>query len=135
MKIKIKEIPRTGLEIKESVKAEEIGFRDDEMKVISPLKVRGEVHKARDVVNAKVEVAGKYEFSCARCLEPVVLSRKDVFAIHVEIEPTMDFVDLGEEIRQEMLLDISTIVLCKENCKGICPVCGANLNLEKCKCK
>lgn len=135
MKIKVKEIPRTGLEIKDNISADEIGLTGNELKVVAPLKVRADIQKVRDVINAEIEVTGKYEFSCARCLESVIVDRKDDFSIHVDIEPAMDVVDLGEEIRQEMLLDISTIVLCKEDCKGICPTCGVNLNLEKCQCK
>ncbi|MCC6759018.1 MAG: DUF177 domain-containing protein [Candidatus Omnitrophica bacterium] len=135
MKIKTKDIPKEGLEIKETVTADELGFAIEDLKVLTPLKVVGEIEKTRSSVSAQVEVAGKYEFLCARCLEPVTKQRKDEFDIHVEIEPTDDVVDLGEEIRQELVVSLSPIVLCKEDCKGICPSCGANLNKEKCKCK
>ncbi len=135
MKIKVKEIPRDGLEISEELDADAFGFGADEFKVVSPLKVSGHVHKARDLLSAQMAVSAKYEFVCARCLEPVVVSRKDDFEFCVDIDSTTDFVDLGEEIRQEMLLNISMIVLCKEDCKGLCPSCGVNLNNEKCKCK
>ncbi len=135
MKIKIKEIPREGLEVDETLSAKEIGFDIDELKVVSPLAVIGEIHKVRELVSAELVVSGKYEFACSRCLDPVVLARKDKFIVHVDIDPTVDFVDFGEEIRQEMLLNISSIVLCKEDCRGLCPSCGVNLNNEKCKCK
>ncbi len=135
MKLKVKEIPREGLEIQQDLAAGEIGLGADEIKLVNPLKVQGEVHKSRGLISADLVVAGKYEFLCARCLDPVVLERKDKFVIHVDIDPTVDYVDLGEEIRQELLLAVSSIVLCKEDCKGLCPSCGVNLNNEKCKCK
>lgn len=135
MKIKVKEIPQEGLELSEAIDALEIGFGVDELKVVSPLKVEGEVYKKRDLVVADLAVEGQYEFSCARCLEPVTVSRKDQFAVHIDIDPSVEFVDLGEEIRQELLLNISTIVLCQNDCKGLCPSCGVNLNNEKCHCK
>ncbi len=135
MKIKVKEIPREGLEISEQLSADQIGFSIDDLKVVSPFKVHGEIHKNRDLVSADLNVAGQYQSFCSRCLEPVVFARNDKFTIAVEIDPTMDFLDLGEEIRQELLLNISTIVLCKDDCKGLCPSCGMNLNNEKCKCK
>ncbi len=134
MKIKVKEIPKAGLEIIEELDASAIGFGADELKVVSPLKVEGEVYKKRDLVVADLAVEGQYEFLCARCLEPVSVARQDKFNIHVDIDPTTEFVDLGEEIRQELLLSVSNIVLCKKDCKGLCPSCGVNLNNEKCKC-
>lgn len=134
MKVKVKEIPRDGLQINKILKAEELGIVDEDLKVISPLKMQGEVRRAQDAVIADVVVAAKYEFVCARCLEPVVAERKDDFKVYIDIEPKTEVVDLGEEVRQEMLVTIPPIVLCKEDCKGLCPSCGANLNLEKCKC-
>jgi uncharacterized protein len=135
VKIKVKEIPREGLEIDESMSTAAIGFNEDELKVAAPLKIRGLVHKTRDVVSAALEVAGEYDFFCVRCLDPVRMARKDDFKIHVDIDATTDLIDLAEEIRQEMLLDISTIVLCKEDCLGLCALCGMNLNKEKCQCE
>ncbi len=135
MKIKVKGIPQEGLELSEAIDALEIGFGADELKLVSPLKVEGEVYKKRDLVVADLAVEGQYEFLCARCLEPVTVSRKDQFAVHIDIDPSVEFVDLGEEIRQELLLNISTIVLCQNDCKGLCPSCGVNLNNEKCQCK
>lgn len=134
MKVKIKEIPRDGLQINKTLKAEELGIVDEDLKVLTPLKMQGEVRRAQDAVIADVEVAAKYEFVCGRCLEPVVAERKDDFKVYIDIEPKTEIVDLGEEVRQEMLVTLSPIVLCKEDCKGLCPNCGANLNLEKCKC-
>jgi len=135
VKIKLKEIPRDGfLEIKEKVSAQELGFSVEDLKVLVPLKVTGEIEKTRSSVSAQLEISGKYEFLCARCLEPVVQQRKDEFEINVETQPTDEFIDLGEEIRQELVLSLSPIVLCKEDCKGLCLTCATNLNKEKCKC-
>jgi uncharacterized protein len=51
-----------------------------------------------------------------------------------EIDPENEFIDLGEEIRQEIIMANPPRVLCGKDCKGICPKCGANLNVEQCKC-
>ncbi len=135
MKIKVKEIPRQGLQISETLSTDAFCFNEDEFKIISAPVVTGDVYKSRDTVNAQVNVAAKYGFVCARCLDPVVVSRSDDFKFDVSIQPTTDYVDFGDEIRQQMLLNISSIVLCRQDCRGLCPSCGANLNNEKCKCK
>ncbi|MCX5681113.1 MAG: DUF177 domain-containing protein [Candidatus Omnitrophica bacterium] len=43
--------------------------------------------------------------------------------------------DVGEDIREEIILGFPDKVLCAEECKGLCAGCGANLNNEKCQCK
>ena len=44
-------------------------------------------------------------------------------------------IDLTEMVNEKLLLSFPYSVLCKEDCKGICVGCGANLNYEDCKCK
>ena len=43
-------------------------------------------------------------------------------------------VDLGEPINDAVVMDTPFVVLCKPDCRGLCPVCGANLNVEQCDC-
>ena len=92
---------------------------------------------------------------CSRCLEPFEQP------LHIEIEeafvPTVDVVsgkslqtdemdeavlinehhilDLSEILRQSILLALPLTPLCKPECKGLCPTCGANLNYESCTCQ
>ncbi len=49
--------------------------------------------------------------------------------------PEMDILDLTKDVRDTLLLAVPMKLLCKEDCKGLCPVCGANLNHETCSCK
>ena len=44
-------------------------------------------------------------------------------------------VDVGELARTAFILDMDTKTLCSEDCKGLCPRCGADLNLGPCSCK
>ena len=44
-------------------------------------------------------------------------------------------VDVGELAREAFILDMYTKTLCSEDCKGLCPRCGADLNLGPCSCK
>ena len=44
-------------------------------------------------------------------------------------------VDAGDLARTAFLLDMDTKTLCSEDCKGLCPRCGADLNLGPCSCK
>ena len=46
-----------------------------------------------------------------------------------------DEVDLADLAGTAFILDMDTKTLCSEDCKGLCPGCGVNLNYEKCRCK
>ena len=71
---------------------------------------------------------------CARCLDDirVPISVKDL-CFHFEKVKDLE-VDLTEDVREELLLAIPSCFYCSPDCKGICPMCGANLNHETCSC-
>ena len=45
-----------------------------------------------------------------------------------------DEVDISEDIRSELLLELPMFVLCSDDCAGLCPDCGCNLNDSSCRC-
>ncbi|MGQ0540872.1 MAG: DUF177 domain-containing protein, partial [Blastocatellia bacterium] len=45
-----------------------------------------------------------------------------------------DSLDLNEIVREQILLNLPQQIFCKEDCKGLCPKCGANINLIDCNC-
>jgi uncharacterized protein len=49
--------------------------------------------------------------------------------------PGFSVIDLHDDVRQTVLLSIPLKVLCSEDCKGLCPHCGANWNLGSCNCE
>lgn len=89
-------------------------------------------------------------FNCDRCLEDF---RKDVScaftivyvsdgraAAELEdkdvqiISPGTNLIDIGEDVRQYAILALPQKLLCKEDCAGLCPSCGSNLNRGSCSC-
>jgi uncharacterized protein len=100
------------------------------------------------------KLTGETQLGCARCLEPVPVG----FEIHLEevYVPTVDMatgksilpeeedqalwidehhiLDLTEVLRQDVLLELPMHVLCREDCRGLCPECGTNLNDSICNC-
>ena len=71
---------------------------------------------------------------CARCLDDirVPISVKNL-CFHFEKVRDLE-VDLTEDVREELLLAVPSCFYCSPDCKGICPVCGANLNHASCGC-
>jgi uncharacterized protein len=109
------------------------------------------------LVRGKLE--GALVTACSRCLEDATLPVDvDVSMLFVakdsrklprpgddEDDPALEapdvmafqdgIIDLGEELREEILLALPTQVLCREECKGLCPVCGGNRNQVPCQCE
>jgi uncharacterized protein len=116
------------------------------------LRFQGRLEPSGDDYLLRGQLAGALTTTCSRCLEPAQLPlQNDVSVLFVEQEPddaddeealdapdVMTFengvIDLGAELRDEILLAIPTQVLCKEDCAGLCPVCGENRNLTPCDC-
>ncbi len=128
---------------------------DEELKLAGPLS--GHVRMRR--VNQGLLVDGwvdlKLEQSCTRCLKqfeqpmhvtfeerfyPTVdvltgaplppIEEDEVFPINEHHE-----LDLTEAVRQNVLLALPMAVLCREDCAGLCPQCGHDLNTGPCECK
>jgi len=97
----------------------------------------------------------KLEVGCARCLEPVssealrefdLLYRPEgIDAGRDEISVTQAEAEIGyytgegllleDFLREQVLLSLPIKTVCREDCKGLCPHCGKNLNTESCDCK
>ncbi len=100
------------------------------------------VHHVNDgKMQIRLTVDISTEIPCDRCLEPV----SHQFAVEAdrEIHPGVGeepsymkgtVLDADELIFQEILLHWPARILCQEDCKGICPVCGADLNQGECGC-
>ena len=154
LKIKFEDIPPEGLDLAfEDLKGELIR---DCFPISQPIKA--EVHLQRWGVSVKVtgRVETELSLTCDRCLEgfsfPVAeeinvllepfasvshfkeevrLSREDFDVIFFDGET----VEVDEIVREQILLSVPMRQLCREDCKGLCPVCGQNLNLKRRGCK
>lgn len=93
-------------------------------------------------------IEGELATSCRRCLSDVsVPVTEDVQLLFAEagddeiddpdvymLEPRARELDLREAVREQWLLSIPEFALCREDCKGLCPRCGADLNQGPCDC-
>ena len=71
---------------------------------------------------------------CGRCLAPVeqAVGAED-FTLFYE-HPATEELDITEDVRAEILLNLPVNLLCSPDCAGLCPVCGANRNTAPCSC-
>ena len=135
MKFSVRQIPEEGRAFYEKLDGKVIGLADEEdIQCLSLLDAEAFVEKADETCIIKMKVQGRYSLACARCLEPTEQDRSDKFDLYIDIEPQTDIINLDEDIRQELVIALSSVALCQPDCKGICPNCGTNLNNNKCTC-
>jgi uncharacterized protein len=135
IKIALRDITSNGLDIDQSIPKEGIGLSDEEVDIRSLLNVKAHLQKVDNFVIADTRIKADFGYLCSRCLEELYAEEERSYKFDFEIDPTLEYIDLGEEIRQEIIMANPAKVLCSKSCKGICPGCGANLNKEQCKCK
>ena len=135
MRIYIRDIKFDGLNVRGEIPSDFIGTReDDDFRFSGPIKAQCFIEKADNTVVVEAKTTGTYESFCALCLEPVKQKWNQAFTFDFEVDKDAEFIDLDEEIRQEMILRFPYRIVCREDCKGICPDCGMNLNTEQCQC-
>ena len=104
---------------------------------------------------AQVKARASMKLECSRCLADFETMADTEFVSQFEPEPEEinprngpdledpelsvvffdgDHLPLGEEIRQELVLKIPFVPLCRPDCKGLCPICGGDRNKEPCTC-
>lgn len=110
---------------------------------LSPLDVYGNVELHGKDVYVDGVIKGTIVGECSRCLERAEYELNVEFSERfVEFEPDeFDYLyklgklDLTEMVNDNILSNLPTVIYCKEDCKGLCPICGQNLNLNQCDCK
>ncbi len=162
MLFEIQELERHPIDFKEEFPpgAIELG---EELRQISVLKSAGRAqlveehhgkHQVIQDIRVKGNLAARLEWACARCLEPVTLDVKRDFDLlyrplgadagRAELSVTTAEAEvsyyegegllLEDVLREQVLLAVPLKALCREDCKGLCPHCGKNLNSGECSC-
>jgi len=135
LNIAVRDISSVGAEVKGAIEEAGLDVRPEEIKSLMPLVIDGRAERIDNIISAKVRVKGRFRYVCGRCLETCEKDLDEKFDFHYTIDPEISYIDVGEDVREEVILGFPDKVLCDEECKGLCVHCGANLNNEKCKCK
>jgi len=123
-------------EIEKKIKIDNIVFRGREIDIPEPFILNLTVYNTNDSFIFTGKLIGYMILACSRCLEefkyPVDID------INEEIEKKnikdIKNIDLEELFIENILLSIPIKPLCSENCQGICPKCGQNMNEGQCDC-
>ena len=110
-------------------------FGEDLEDFTGEIKIVGEVEDVGNfVVRGRIEC--RKNFICDRCLTQATADQVHEFEEEFDkAEAVDDLIDVTEFLRDELLAGQPMKNLCREDCKGLCPVCGANLNEGECGCE
>lgn len=97
-----------------------------------PLEVQLRVVRNGSGASFSGTVEGGWEFACVRCLEPARLRFRA--GVEGSVAAGQNVLDVSEEMRQALSLALPERARCREDCKGLCPRCGANRNAGDCGC-
>ena len=159
LQVSISKIPSEGLDIDEVVNGEILAIDPEELSTEEAGRFKAHVERSEDLsLHVRGHLRLKTSGPCARCLAdtPLDLDQElDLFflpesktvAEHDDEEGAElqdrdlvvtfyrgDTLDLGGMVREQVLLAQPMKRLCREDCKGVCPSCGADRNLTNCGC-
>lgn len=121
-----------------------IEFNGNEYTLDAPLHIKGTITNRKEGLFSDIVVEGRINVKCDRCLDefkydiyiPIkeYLNNLDAPEKH-DMANFYDNFDLTEIVKDNIILSLPMKFICKEDCKGLCPMCGKNLNYETCNCQ
>jgi len=116
----------------------------------APVELVFNINKIGSEIYVRAQISAIAKLVCDRCLEDYEWPLQEAIDIVCTTDPglakndeddvyfitdAMKEVDITESIRQSLIIALPQKKLCQNNCKGLCPQCGTNLNLASCQCK
>jgi uncharacterized protein len=127
---------------------------DDVYRIAEPVRLHIDIQKTGERFRLAGRVETVLELPCSRCLEPFLSPVDAAFDLvyhpqaanvgegELEVEDEdlstafyeNQQIDLGQLMREQFYLALPMKPLCADDCRGLCPVCGTNLNRGACQC-
>ncbi len=152
MIVDIDRLPREGLEISKDFEFSTFEIVDEDAVFLEPVHAELSIKKVGEDVFVKGRLKAALSFVCSRCLVPfefpvdspfdLAFFPEELEAVKEELDSEdldMSFyygrrIDLKEIVLEQLNLTFPFKPLCSESCRGICPICGKNINTGGCSC-
>ena len=148
MRIDLKNIIRTpgaSLPFSFSMDLSEFDW-NGEKPITKPVEVDGSVRNMAGALVLNCRLSTVLDLTCDRCTKAFsrekVVSYEALLATELEQEDSDDIIlleneelDAGELLQDVFILAMDSKNLCSEDCKGLCPGCGVDMNVAKCRCQ
>ncbi len=112
----------------------------------TPVYLKGEIKNVAEIVSLSAEATFSLDVYCSRCAEGVTYDMEvpieHILVSELQNEETDEFIvtenmklDIEQLTLEDIYFALPSKFLCDDDCKGLCPKCGANLNEGPCECK
>ena len=154
MRINVRDLELRPLRFVAELSQDELDFDLSDIVIRGRIGIDLLVEKKGFDVRVRGTLQAQAELSCSRCLEPVIVPITSTFdqlyesnaahplsgEIALQEKDTDiaffsgDTIEVSDIIREQVLLALPMKPICREDCKGLCPYCGKNRNVESCQC-
>jgi uncharacterized protein len=155
MRIELDKLGKNGTVFAHVYQPDEIELEEKTIRLIVPPELKGIVKPDGRRVQVKGSISTQAEVECDRCLQSINIPVEADFDVgyiraseysadetheleddDLNISVVEDeIIDMDDLAREQVLLAMPTRSLCREDCKGLCPVCGINKNMQACTCE
>jgi uncharacterized protein len=155
MRIELDKLEGKSSAIAHTYEADEIVLEEENARLTEAPQLNGRITRNGHEARLQGTITARAELDCDRCLRAVAVSVETDF--DVTYVPAADYysettaelqeedlslsvfdgvtIDLDELVREQVLLAMPPRVLCEGECKGLCPICGADKNKQSCTCE
>jgi uncharacterized protein len=152
IKLDIGSIPEGSSEVELTVDAVELGEQPEDVSFETPVEIKLTADRKGNDIFLKGTATVGVGLECARCLEEYSLVLETPIRVWciigasgeetdvgerdnvIEVPASRKYADLAGHVRSELLVMVPFKPLCSTECKGLCPMCGVNLNVDTCSC-
>lgn len=131
MKIYVNRVPAEGVREETTYDPNALDVERFDAHPEAPIRLSSFIRRVDRELIVEAAVRCALQLTCARCLHTFTQDFETTALLTYEVSPT-DVVDVTEDVRQEIILAYPMIPVCQPGCKGLCAVCGQNLNVATC---
>lgn len=148
LRVDLRELRKGPVETNGAISARDPLFAGLDLELDEPLRVSGVLEASgREEFLWRGQLEGQVRLTCRRCLREFTRPVESRVEVLFSPDPAMqddpsvyplperpNQVDITGAVREELALAVPTYALCREDCRGLCPTCGADLNQGPCGC-
>ena len=149
LRLQLSTLPQGSSAVDLEFAVSELGLASADAEFVDPVRVALGIQRQDDQLQVRGTASVAIRQVCVRCLNEAAREMTAAVSVVVRAQARRDagaeapdgliyhdgeIVDLAGEIRDALLLEIPPAPVCRSECRGLCPRCGADLNAGPCEC-